>query len=190
MGKRHEVSLTLNDGRVLQVQQWNNDSVIQESGTGILVSVGQQMIYHAEKVQLKEEIFNTLSVPRSTEYQVQLSDGTRVWLNSESELRYPVDFVSTERKVFLRGEAYFQVAKDTNKPFRVVVNDMMVEALGTGFNINAYQDDNCLRTTLVEGKVRVSYSDTRQECILVPGEQAVLKEVLAMNIWSALFLLH
>ena len=129
-----------------------------------------------KKVQLKEEIFNTLSVPRSTEYQVQLSDGTRVWLNSESELRYPVDFVSTERKVFLRGEAYFQVAKDTNKPFRVVVNDMMVEALGTGFNINAYQDDNCLRTTLVEGKVRVSYSDTRQECILVPGEQAVLKE--------------
>ena len=176
MGKRHQVSLTLNDGRVLQVQQWNNDSVIQESGTGILVSVGQQMIYHAEKVQLKEEIFNTLSVPRSTEYQVQLSDGTRVWLNSESELRYPVDFVSTERKVFLRGEAYFQVAKDTTKPFRVVVNDMMVEALGTGFNINAYQDDNCLRTTLVEGKVRVSYSDTRQECILVPGEQAVLKE--------------
>ena len=176
MGKRHQVSLTLNDGRVLQVQQWNNDSVIQESGTGILVSVGQQMIYHAEKVLLKEEIFNTLSVPRSTEYQVQLSDGTRVWLNSESELRYPVDFVSTERKVFLRGEAYFQVAKDTNKPFRVVVNDMMVEALGTGFNINAYQDDNCLRTTLVEGKVRVSYSDTRQECILVPGEQAVLKE--------------
>ena len=170
------MSLTLNDGRVLQVQQWNNDSVIQESGTGILVSVGQQMIYHAEKVQLKEEIFNTLSVPRSTEYQVQLSDGTRVWLNSESELRYPVDFVSTERKVFLRGEAYFQVAKDTTKPFRVVVNDMMVEALGTGFNINAYQDDNCLRTTLVEGKVRVSYSDTRQECILVPGEQAVLKE--------------
>ena len=129
-----------------------------------------------KKVQLKEEIFNTLSVPRSTEYQVQLSDGTRVWLNSESELRYPVDFVSTERKVFLRGEAYFQVAKDTTKPFRVVVNDMMVEALGTGFNINAYQDDNCLRTTLVEGKVRVSYSDTRQECILVPGEQAVLKE--------------
>ena len=99
VGKRHQVSLTLNDGRVLQVQQWNNDSVIQESGTGILVSAGQQMIYHAENVQLEEEIFNTLSVPRSTEYQVQLSDGTRVWLNSESELRYPVDFVGTERKV-------------------------------------------------------------------------------------------
>ena len=176
MGKRHQVSLTLNDGRVLQVQQWNSDSVIQESGTGILVSVGQQMIYHAEKVQLKEEIFNTLSVPRSTEYQVQLSDGTRVWLNSESELRYPVDFVGTERKVFLRGEAYFQVAKDTTKPFRVMVNDMMVEALGTGFNINAYQDDNCLRTTLVEGKFGFHIPDTRQECILVPGEQAVLKE--------------
>ncbi len=100
MGKRHQVSLTLNDGRVLQVQQWNNDSVIQESGTGILVSAGQQMIYQAENVQLEEEIFNTLSVPRSTEYQVQLSDGTRVWLNSESELRYPVDFVGTERQGF------------------------------------------------------------------------------------------
>ena len=176
VGKRHQVSLTLNDGRVLQVQQWSGDSVIQESGTGILVSAGQQMIYQAENVQLEEEIFNTLSVPRSTEYQVQLSDGTRVWLNSESELRYPVDFVGTERKVFLKGEAYFQVAKDATKPFRVMVNDMQVEALGTEFNINAYRDDDCLRTTLAEGKVRVSYPDTRQECILVPGEQAVLKE--------------
>ena len=91
-------------------------------------------------------------------------------------MEYPIVFPSGERRIRLQGEAYFQVAKDTNKPFRVVVNDMMVEALGTGFNINAYQDDNCLRTTLVEGKVRVSYSDTRQECILVPGEQAVLKE--------------
>ena len=176
VGKRHQVSLTLNDGRVLQVQQWSGDSVIQESGTGILVSAGQQMIYQAENVQLEEEIFNTLSVPRSTEYQVQLSDGTRVWLNSESELRYPVDFVGTERKVFLKGEAYFQVAKDATKPFRVMVNDMQVEALGTEFNINAYRDDDCLRTTLAEGKVRVSYPDTRQECILVAGEQAVLKE--------------
>ena len=176
VGKRHQVSLTLNDGRVLQVQQWSGDSVIQESGTGILVSAGQQIIYQAENVQLEEEIFNTLSVPRSTEYQVQLSDGTRVWLNSESELRYPVDFVGTERKVFLKGEAYFQVAKDATKPFRVMVNDMQVEALGTEFNINAYRDDDCLRTTLAEGKVRVSYPDTRQECILVPVEQAVLKE--------------
>ena len=75
VGKRHQVSLTLNDGRVLQVQQWSGDSVIQESGTGILVSAGQQMIYQAENVQLEEEIFNTLSVPRSTEYQVQLSTG-------------------------------------------------------------------------------------------------------------------
>ena len=176
----HQVSLTLNDGRVLQVQQWEHDSVIQEGKTGIMVSAGQQMIYHAENVPLKEEIYNTLSVPRSTEYQVQLSDGTRVWLNSESELRYPVNFVGTERKVFLKGEAYFQVAKDTVKPFRVVANGMSVEALGTGFNINAYQDDDCLCTTLVEGKVRVSYLDSHQECILVPGEQAILKDGVIM----------
>lgn len=174
--KRHQVSLTLNDGRVIQVQQWSKDSVIQENGTGILVSAAHQMVYESEKVASKEEIFNLLSVPRSTEYQVQLSDGTRVWLNSESELRYPVDFVGEERKVFLKGEAYFQVAKDSVKPFRVMVGDMQVEALGTGFNINAYQDDGCLRTTLAEGKVRVSYPDTRQECILMPGEQAVLRE--------------
>ena len=176
----HQVSRTLNDGRVLQVQQWEHDSVIQEGKTGIMVSAGQQMIYHAENVPLKEEIYNTLSVPRSTEYQVQLSDGTRVWLNSESELRYPVNFVGTERKVFLKGEAYFQVAKDTVKPFRVVANGMSVEALGTGFNINAYQDDDCLCTTLVEGKVRVSYLDSHQECILVPGEQAILKDGVIM----------
>ena len=173
---RHQVSLTLNDGRVLQVQQWSKDSVIRENGTGILVSAANEMIYHAEAVQSEKEIFNLLSVPRSSEYQVQLADGTRVWLNSESELRYPVDFVGEERKVFLKGEAYFQVAKDPSKPFRVVVDDMQVEALGTSFNINAYQDDGCLRTTLAEGKVRVSYPGACQECILIPGKQAILKE--------------
>ena len=172
VGKRHQVSLTLNDGRVLQVQQWNNDSVIQESGTGILVSAGQQMIYHAENVQLEEEIFNTLSVPRSTEYQVQLSDGTRVWLNSESELRYPVDFVGTERKVFLKGEAYFSVSKQAGKPFVVCVGDSRITVLGTEFNVRNYQDE-VVATTLVKGAVRIH--DAGRECDLTPGQQAVIE---------------
>ena len=165
--------LVLADGRTMLLNDsvgWGREADLQQ------VRLDEQGITYQQSDSLeKEEVFNTLIIPKGGEFQIQLADGSRVWLNSESELRYPVDFVGTERKVFLKGEAYFQVAKDATKPFRVVVNDMQVEALGTEFNINAYRDDNCLRTTLAEGKVRVSYPDTYQEYILEPGEQAVLK---------------
>ena len=152
------------------------EQITEQNGMIVEVDSSGEIRYQRTDLQSEEIIYNKVIVPRAGEYSLRLSDGTRVWLNSESELRYPVDFVGPERKVFLKGEAYFQVAKDATKPFRVMVNDMQVEALGTEFNINAYRDDDCLRTTLAEGKVRVSYPDTRQECILVAGEQAVLKE--------------
>ena len=137
---------------------------------------GNVVYYEENKDSVTLGEYNMIRTPLGGEYSLTLADGTKVWLNAMSELRYPVAFGEGVREVELKGEAYFQVAKDATKPFRVVVNDMQVEALGTEFNINAYRDDNCLRTTLAEGKVRVSYPDTRQECILVPGEQAVLKE--------------
>ena len=164
--------LELHDGRTYFL---DTTRVVETGIEGNLAKAEKQSLVYT-KQEAEELVYNKVIVPRAGEYSLTLSDGTRVWLNSESELRYPVDFVGTERKVFLKGEAYFQVAKDATKPFRVMVNDMQVEALGTEFNINAYRDDDCLRTTLAEGKVRVSYPDTRQECILVPGEQAVLKE--------------
>ena len=172
-GVKAELILSTGERVVLNQQCVSIEGVNE---TGIQNDSVTGLNYTTAKVQGEGMIYNTMRIPVGGFYQLALSDGSKVWLNSMTEFRFPVAFTGEERKVYLTGEAYFQVAKDTNKPFRVVVNDMMVEALGTGFNINAYQDDNCLRTTLVEGKVRVSYSDTRQECILVPGEQAVLKE--------------
>ena len=172
-GVKAELILSTGERVVLNQQCVSIEGVNE---TGIQNDSVTGLNYTTAKVQGEGMIYNTMRIPVGGFYQLALSDGSKVWLNSMTEFRFPVAFTGEERKVYLTGEAYFQVAKDTTKPFRVVVNDMMVEALGTGFNINAYQDDNCLRTTLVEGKVRVSYSDTRQECILVPGEQAVLKE--------------
>ena len=176
VAENHRVQLLLNDGRVIQVQGIDKDSLLNEAGAGILLDTSRSIVYTAGQSGREELVFNTLRVPRCCEYHLILADGTQVWMNSESELRYPVDFVGQERRVFLTGEAYFQVAKDASKPFRVEAEGMTVEALGTGFDVNAYRDGGKLLTTLVEGRVRVSYGSTGTECVLTPGEQAVLSD--------------
>jgi len=117
---------------------------------------------------------NTLRVPRGGEYQLVLADGTKVWLNSDSELSYPVPFVGKERKVTLMGEAYFEVAHNKDVPFIVVTGNQEVEVLGTKFNISSYENDANIITTLVEGKVKVSDSNSESERYLMPNEQSVL----------------
>ncbi len=171
---RDQVQLFLNDGRVVQVQRMGNDSVLLENGAGILVDTGRYLIYQPQDVTPSGLIYNTLTVPRCCEYRMVLADGTQVWLNSDSELRFPVNFTGNERRVFLKGEAFFQVAKDEMKPFRVETGVLEIEALGTQFDVSAYQDDGKWMTTLVEGRVRVSDRDARQTCILEPGKQALL----------------
>lgn len=172
-----QISLKLNNGQVIQVRDLEKDSVLEESGTGIFIHPNQSMSYQISSSNTsQEEVYNVLTVPRSCEYHLRLADGTEVWLNSDSELRYPVKFINKERRVFLKGEAYFQVKEDSLRPFRVEAKGMVTEVLGTAFNINVYGDDQTLRTTLVEGKIKVSYPDTHQECILRPGEQAILSK--------------
>ncbi len=119
--------------------------------------------------------YNTVLTPKGGQYQVILSDGTRVWLNAASSLKYPVLFSEKERKVELSGEAYFEVAHDPSKPFKVVSNNQFVEVLGTHFNINTYSDEPEVKTTLLEGAVKVSSlsADNASGLILKPGEQAV-----------------
>lgn len=173
---RNQVQLFLNDGRVVHVQQLGKDSLLNEKGTGILVDTSRSIVYQAGNRGKNELVYNTLSVPRCCEYHIVLADGTQVWLNSDSELRYPVDFVGNERRVFLKGEGYFEVAKDVTKPFRVEADRMVVEALGTTFDVNVYRDGGRLAATLLEGRVRVTEQDFRQECILDPGYQAVIQE--------------
>ena len=116
--------------------------------------------------------YNTISTPRGGQYKLVLSDGTAVWLNAASSLRFPTSFNGNERRVELTGEGYFEVTKNAAMPFKVLVDDMEVKVLGTHFNVNAYSDENDIKTTLLEGQVIVT--NGREEAILKPGQQVQL----------------
>jgi len=115
--------------------------------------------------------FNTISTPVGGQYTVVLPDGSKVWLNAASSLKFPTAFTGTERRVELTGEGYFEVAKNKHMPFKVNFNREEVEVLGTHFNISAYPDEAVTRTTLLEGSVRISKNNIKK--ILVPGQQAI-----------------
>lgn len=117
-------------------------------------------------------VYNEIEVPRGGEFDLVLSDGTVVWLNAESRLRYPVEFTGGERKVVLEGEAYFQVKKNPDLPFRVEIRNQIVEVLGTEFNVSGYENEENIYTTLVEGKVKVETAGG--DMALLPGEQCIL----------------
>lgn len=119
------------------------------------------------------EIYNTLVVPAGGFYPIELSDGTQVWINSESELRFPVKFLSGKREVFLKGEALFVVKRDSTKPFIVNINNASIEVLGTTFNVNTYADNQCIYTTLVNGSIKFISNKNKQEVTLKPGTQSV-----------------
>lgn len=118
---------------------------------------------------------NELIVPRGGEYQIELADGTKVWLNSSTKLTFPQNFSGNERRVILSGEAFFEVARDEDKPFIVETSRMDVRVLGTRFNVNAYTDNDVVSATLVNGSVEVS-SGAQKPIVLVPGEQAYGEE--------------
>ena len=133
---------------------------------------GNTLVYDRQKNGEGEQEYNRLITPRGGEYAVVLADGTKVWVNAESELRYPVQFSGTERKVYLKGEAYFAVTKQVGKPFVVCVGDSRITVLGTEFNVRNYQDE-VVATTLVKGAVRIH--DAGRECDLLSGQQAVIE---------------
>jgi ferric-dicitrate binding protein FerR (iron transport regulator) len=125
---------------------------------------------YKEKATTKSKlIYNTLKTARGNEFDMQLADGTRVWLNADSELRYPVQFTGNDRKVFLKGEAYFEVSHDENKAFIVDTYGQEVKVYGTEFCINAY-DEKITKTVLVEGSVGVRAKQSKLETKLKPGE--------------------
>jgi len=155
--------------------------VLNSAKIGKLASQGNALINKTNNGQIsykrldnsgtsKGLAFNTATTPRGGQYQCILSDGTKIWLNSASSITYPVEFDSNERKVELTGEAYFEVAHDARKPFKVVCNGQTVEVLGTHFNINSYSDENVIKTTLLEGSVKVTSKGGVN--IIKPGQQA------------------
>jgi len=162
-------TLTLEDGKVIVLDSKGSDTSINDQ-IRILQQEGE-VVYNDQTTD-NRMAYHTLTIPRKGQYKLTLPDGTKVWLNAESSIRYPVSFVGNERKVFVTGETYFEVAKDKSKPFRAVANDVMVEALGTRFNINAYSNEPFMSATLVEGSVFVSNGKT--DNILKPGQQAQL----------------
>lgn len=133
---------------------------------------GQLAYVNAGKAPENATGYNTLATPRGGQYKVTLPDGTRVWLNSASRLRYPTAFTGAMRKVELSGEAYFEVAKNSRQPFTVAAAGMAVNVLGTDFNLNAYNDEDSIRTTLVNGAVRLVNNGDGLE--IHPGEQGSL----------------
>jgi ferric-dicitrate binding protein FerR (iron transport regulator) len=119
-------------------------------------------------------MYNTMNTPPGGQYKLKLPDGTNVWLNAASSITYPTAFMGKDRTVTITGEAYFEVANDRLKPFHVKVNEMDVEVFGTHFNVNAYNDEPAVKTTLLEGSVKVS--KYAASVILKPGEQTSVSQ--------------
>jgi len=165
--------LTLSDGTQVALQPANRH-IDDKSGASIQQR-DSQLVYHAATAGEDEGpvSYNTITVPRGGQYQLVLSDGTRVWLNSASSLRYPTAFRGNTRLVTLTGEGYFEVAKDYARPFRVEAGGQVIDVLGTEFNVNCYTDETDTRTTLVQGSVRVSLPGRFDSLVIRPGEQAV-----------------
>jgi transmembrane sensor len=166
--------LILADGSKVDLNGIANGEVASQAGIKIVKSAGGQLIYtvvkNGEPANLG--LFNTIKTPIGGQYRVNLPDGSRIWLNAASSLRYPVTFGSDERRVELVGEAYFEIAKDKTKPFLVVSNRQTVEVLGTHFNVNSYEDEDNTKTTLLEGSVKVFTAVNRKNIILNPGQQS------------------
>lgn len=164
--------LTLANGKKIVLSEAKNGKLAAESGVTVTKLGDGKIIYAVEQGKVANATLNSIETPRGGQYEVILPDGSKVLLNAASSLTYPVSFVAfKERRVELKGEAYFEVAKDKEHPFIVKTENQEIKVLGTHFNINSYSDEPMAKTTLIEGSVLVKASDTEQ--ILKPGYQAI-----------------
>ncbi|MGZ2370016.1 FecR family protein [Ancylomarina sp. YFZ004] len=166
--------LTLDGGQKMMLSEKDANLFSEKDGTLIEKDSSNTLKYASSSKEQSRLIYNRIDVPRGGEYSLTLADGTKVWLNSESSLKYPVQFVGDRRQVELTGEAYFEVAHNASKPFFVKAGDAAVKVLGTKFNISSYTDDEYIATTLVEGSVQVRNLGSKE--LLKPGYQAVVKK--------------
>ncbi|SEM82718.1 FecR protein [Mucilaginibacter gossypiicola] len=165
--------LTLGNGSQIVLDSARNGMLVQQGNTKIIKSANGHIAYNKTLAATAAPIYNTMTTPRGGKYDLQLSDGTRVWLNASSSITYPIAFSGTERRVTVTGEAYFEVAKNKNMPFKINVNDKEeVQVLGTHFNIMAYSDESQIKTTLLEGSVKIVRNKIMG--MLKPGQQAQL----------------
>jgi len=164
-----KAQLVLDDGSTIDLDSAGSGKLAQQGNTQVMNSAGQ-LVYQRDATMETKALYNTLKTSRGQMYPVKLSDGSAVWLNSSSSIRFPVAFNEQERRVEITGEAYFEIAHNDRKPFTVSVNGMEVQVVGTVFNINSYTDEGPMKTTLLKGSVKVKKGD--QQVMIKPGEQA------------------
>ena len=167
--------LKLSDGKTIVLDNAQNGLLAEQGAVQIEKQEGE--LSYIASTPATTISYNTLATPAGGQFQIKLPDGTRVWLNASSSITYPTAFVGNERRVTITGEGYFEVAKDASKPFKVTIQSTIgekrpaeVEVLGTHFNINAYDDEAAIKTTLLEGKVKIAKEQST--AILKPGQQA------------------
>ena len=158
--------LTLGDGTRMNV--WGDNLYFKETEKGQKIMLGDSLLSQKED-SITADSYNTLEVPLRCDFNFTMSDGTRVWINAASTLKYPAKFAADSRTVYASGEIYLEVAKDAGRPFYVVVDGITVKVLGTSFSIRAYADENDTKVTLLEGKIAAQIND--KEYTLTPGKQ-------------------
>jgi len=177
---KNSATLTLSNGKRIKLDAAADGKLIGEPGISISKTADGKLVYNLSETvsQNGKPQQNTLETFNGEQYQVMLPDGSHVWLNAASTLKYPLAFSARERLVELSGEAYFEVAHNPEKPFRVKTAQQQIEVLGTHFNINAYKDDALSRTTLLSGRVKVTTPALARngngEILLSPGQQTIL----------------
>jgi transmembrane sensor len=174
----NRATLTLANGSHIVLDDLHSGQIAKQSNINITKTAGNQIVYAPAKNTPVEKdqqsaflLQNTISTPNGGQYQLILPDGTKVMLNAATTLTYPAAFHGKQRLVHLSGEAYFEVAKNRKMPFRVVAGMQTIQVLGTHFNINAYNNETVVKTTLLEGSVKVSSGPN--SALIVPGQQAV-----------------
>lgn len=171
-GRNNKAVLILSNGIQLVLDNPGDTLLKEFGGVDIRNKPGELLSYdeHGNST-ITEKTINKLLVPAGTRYNLQLSDGTRVWMNSVSQLEYPVVFGKSERRIILTGEAFFEVTKDNKRPFIIEANGNEIKVLGTSFNVSAYESDMQMKTTLVEGAVEIT-SSQGQVFKLAPSQMA------------------
>jgi transmembrane sensor len=169
----HHAVLTTSDGKAIILDSMPNGLLTQQGSTDVK-KLGGLLEYKAPASFIGDTVisYNTVSTPRGGQYQIVLSDGSKVWLNAASSIRFPTAFSGSLREVELTGEAYFEVAKNKEKPFQVKVRDLKIAVLGTHFNVKAYEDESEIKTSLLEGSVKIIQG--KEAGLLKPGQQAVI----------------
>lgn len=170
----NKATLTLANGSKINIDSLKNGLFTAQPGARVIKQGGQLSYNTAGTASNSTEIsYNTLTTPKGGEYQLVLADGTKVWLNAASSLRFPTAFTGKERIVELTGEAYFEVKHNATQPFKVKTARETVQDIGTRFNINSYSDENAVATTLVEGSIKILTAKSQD--IIKPGQQYLLK---------------